>query len=531
MPMMVSFNESSHFALQQANKNSALADNALARLASGEKFTGPQDDSGSYAISERMREQIRSLSQDTQNTQNGSSMLKTAERGVSQIVDNLRSMKELAVDSANDSNTDEDRKTLQKEFGQRMDTINELVYLTRYNGKILLDGRYDRPKLDSAPVKNLVDAFKAADNATEETAGYTGGSGDWRFSVDKSFNKETGSSASNFSVEVDFSAMDTTGDFLESLHGQGFSILCGGCQQYINILFDANKAEEESTYNARANTSNTMAREFIIGVKDVRSSEDLAQTLFEGISAVRDQITQVAGFTSSANDFLLDSSHKLRMRNDDGKIYFTKDSVAMQFRNGIIPNPDMEELDALDNKRTTGPLWVQHGISSGQHSNFYIADMQTRALGAGQLFDHGELVKESDIARYNALNDNSTKQTEWVNFLKKAENKTVDDISVTTVENANVAIRVLDGALDYALNEATHLGAYLQRLEHTDANITTMSENAQSSDSILRDADMAKEMTNYAKYNILTQSAQAMLAQAANQNSSTVLGLLGEGED
>ena len=533
MAMMV--NASAQFSLNEVNSHTNEAGKALAKISSGMKINSAGDNSADYAISERMRVQIRALNQNTQNVQNGSTLLKTAERGVSQIVENLRSMKELAVDSANDSNTDEDRKTLQKEFEQRMDTINELVYATRYNGKVLLDGRYDRPALGAIPVKNLVDAFKASYYAVEQTGtNYNGGTGVWRFEVDKSFNK-TDDSASNFSVEVDFSAMDTEGSpLLDSLHGQGFSILCGGCQQYINILFNANKSVDESTYNANASSSNTMAREFIIGVKDVTSAEDLAQAVFEGISAVRNQITQVAGFTSTANDFLLDATHKLRIRldpNDSSKVLFTKDSLAMQFRNGIIPNPEMDELEALEKKKTTGPLWVHHGVQNDQHTNFYVADLRTSALGTGQLFNGGSLINESDIARYDALNDNSTKQSEWVATLKKAENKVVDDISVKTKEDANIAIRVLDGALDYTLNEATHLGAYLQRLEYTDANVLTMSENAQNTESIIRDADIAKEMTNYTKYHMLAQSAQAMLAQAVKQNNGAVLGLLQEGED
>ncbi len=540
MAMMV--NASAQFSLNEVNSHTNEAGKALAKISSGMKINSAGDNSADYAISERMRVQIRALNQNTQNVQNGSALLKTAERGVSQIVENLRSMKELAVDSANDSNTDEDRKTLQKEFEQRMDTINELVYATRYNGKILLDGRYDRPALGAIPVKNLVDAFKASYAAVEDLDRHFSKSSNateadpanWIFQVDKSFNK-TDDSASNFSVEVDFSAMDTEGSpLLDSLHGQGFSILCGGCQQYINILFNANKTVDESTYNANASSTNTMAREFIIGVKDVTSAEDLAQAVFEGISAVRNQITQVAGFTSTADDFLLDATHKLRIRldpNDSSKVLFTKDSLAMQFRNGIIPNPDMDELEALEKKKTTGPLWVHHGVQNDQHTNFYVADLRTSALGTGQLFNGGSLINESDIARYDALNDNSTKQSEWVATLKKAENKVVDDISVKTKEDANIAIRVLDGALDYTLNEATHLGAYLQRLEHTDANVLTMSENAQNTESIIRDADMAKEMTNYTKYHMLAQSAQAMLAQAVKQNNGAVLGLLQEGED
>ena len=100
-----------------------------------------------------------------------------------------------------------------------------------------------------------------------------------------------------------------------------------------------------------------------------------------------------------------------------------------------------------------------------------------------------------------------------------------DRILVTTKENANAAINVIENALTKALDMATTIGAIEARLEYTSANLTTSSENVQASESTIRDADMAKEMTNYTKNNVLLQSAQAMLAQA-NQNSSAVLSLL-----
>jgi len=140
--MMINFNEGAQFALHNVNRNSALASSSLAKLASGEKFAGVQDGSASYSISERMREQICSLARDSQNIQNGSSMLKIAERGIDRIIDNLRTMKELAINAANDSNTDADRATIQKEFEQRMSTIKDIAISTNYNGKRLLDGRY-----------------------------------------------------------------------------------------------------------------------------------------------------------------------------------------------------------------------------------------------------------------------------------------------------------------------------------------------------------------------------------------------------
>ena len=100
-----------------------------------------------------------------------------------------------------------------------------------------------------------------------------------------------------------------------------------------------------------------------------------------------------------------------------------------------------------------------------------------------------------------------------------------DETSVRTQKDVSDAISVVDGALDYALGEATTVGAYISRLRTTDANIVTMNETTTASESTIRDADMAKEMTSYMKNNVLLQASQSMLAQA-NRSSTDVLKLL-----
>ena len=100
-----------------------------------------------------------------------------------------------------------------------------------------------------------------------------------------------------------------------------------------------------------------------------------------------------------------------------------------------------------------------------------------------------------------------------------------DRLSVTTKENANAAINVIENSLTKALDQQITIGSVLSRLDYTQSNIITARDNDQESESVIRDADMAKEMTNYTKNNVLLQTAQAMLAQA-NQNSTAVLSLL-----
>ncbi|WP_318253533.1 flagellin [Selenomonas sp. AB3002] len=107
----------------------------------------------------------------------------------------------------------------------------------------------------------------------------------------------------------------------------------------------------------------------------------------------------------------------------------------------------------------------------------------------------------------------------------KLENAKQERVSVATREKAVASLATFDYALAKALDMQTTIGSIQMRLEHTINNLTVSSENVQSSESTIRDADMAKEMTGYTKNNVLMQAAQSMLAQA-NQSSSSVLSLL-----
>jgi flagellin len=106
------------------------------------KINGAADDASGYAISERMRVQIRGLDQANANTQNGNAMMKVAEGAVSSTVDILKTLKEKVINAANDTNTDADRQTIQKELDQSIDQIDDNANIT-YNGKYLVDGSHN----------------------------------------------------------------------------------------------------------------------------------------------------------------------------------------------------------------------------------------------------------------------------------------------------------------------------------------------------------------------------------------------------
>jgi len=139
MAMVVKNNMSAVNTLNTLNKNQSALGASLAKVSSGQKINSAKDDASGFAISERMRVMVRALDQATQNTQNGSSMMKVAEGAVNNTVEILKTLKEKAINAATDTNTDTDRSTIQKEINQFIDQINDNALAT-FNGKYLVDG-------------------------------------------------------------------------------------------------------------------------------------------------------------------------------------------------------------------------------------------------------------------------------------------------------------------------------------------------------------------------------------------------------
>lgn len=551
MAMTVKNNMSAVRALNILNNNSSALHKSLERVETGQKIINAKDNSSAYAISERMREQIRTMDQDSRNIQNGSALLKIAAGGINSIIDELRNLRELAVKSANDTNSDNDRATIQKEFSQRVSNIEELVFSTNYNGITLMGGDYGIKIADeeeAGDLSNLTKNFKSYSNAAVSN-NLTSGCvlNGQQVIAQNSFNLSGGS---EFKVQVDFSGLEAGTNVAANLHGKGFIILCSGCSQYINFKFDA--TTNSSGYDSSPDASNSLAREYTIGIKNLTDVNQLAAYMFNGIKSSNSA-------NSSAGDIVqIDSSHSVNMeKQSDGTYTINKTgSLALQFLTGSVEggqvvqsNDPKGDPEGSWTPKIYSPFKIHHGAKSNQAMNIYLQDMSLTYLRKRVIWetDISQLetlagdtdkynsyknylisekgVSSSDIDELEHLREDKEKYDSYKEILAGARTKTLDDARVTTAQNSKIALRIIEGALDYALEQAVSVGAYLQRLDYTHANVVTMGENTQSAESTMRDSDMAKEMTDYAKNNLLMQASQSMLAQA-NQDSSDVLGLL-----
>ena len=431
MAMVVKNNMSAISTLNTLNKNSSALSKSLQKVSSGMKINGAADDASGYAISERMRVQIRGLDQANQNTQNGSSMMKVAEGAVSSTVDILKTLKEKVINAANDTNTDADRQTIQIELDQSIDQINDNANVT-YNGKYLVDGSHN----------SHVDATTTSMTNQSLNTGST---------FDSTFTALTDRNGNSLNIQ---SSDTVTLSYVKE--GKTHTVTATGASSINDILGKGTAAND-----LKAGEATSVIGKDIAG--DTVFTADGASGLT--ITAAGTGIeNQISGITFSVTD--------------------TKGNVKKS-ANALLDN--FSESIRAQNPSNDNSINLQVGTKSNQAIKVGLTDMRAEALGL-------------------QAKDGTT-------------------LNISTKDYANAAINVLDNAVQKALDQQTTIGAVQSRLEYTSSNLTTASENVQSSESTIRDADMAKEMTNYTKNNVLMQAAQAMLSQA-NQSSSSVLSLL-----
>ena len=438
MAMVVKNNMSALSTLNTLNKNTKALSKSLQKVSSGMKINSAADDASGYAISERMRVQIRSLDQANSNAQNGGSMMKVAEGAVSSTVEILKTLKEKAVNAANDTNTDADRQTIQKELDQSIDQINDNANVT-FNGQYLVDG--SKNSATKATCTALTNQSLAESTGSETVLT------DLQARNGDSLNIQTSDTITVSWVKDGKTYTASTGVGSYTLDA-ALKLMTDGNEKLSDDIILSKGKESFIAVDGSGNSVYTASGESAISVTSAKS----------GIE------NQISGFTISITD-----------------------------NTGAVRKSANAALDAFDetlraqNNSDDNSINLQIGTKANQTIKVGLTDMKAQALGL-----QGK--------------DNST-------------------IQVGNQEQANAAINVLDAAIQKALDQQTTIGAVQSRLEYTQSNLTTASENVTAAESTIRDADMAKEMTEYTKNNVLMQAAQSMLAQA-NQSSSNVLSLL-----
>lgn len=415
--MRINHNIASLNTYRQLNANTVSGSKSLEKLSSGLRINRAGDDAAGLAISEKMRGQIRGLDQASRNAQDGISLIQTAEGALNETHSILQRMRELAVQSATDTNTAQDRSNLQDEMDQLTKEIDRISDTTQFNTKNLLDGSMG--KAVNTAVSNIV------------TSGVIHSGG----------------------------AAATTSSLLTSLQDANNNSLGIVVGDVVSVSY---------VVNGTTTTINTTVA---------------AATSIEGLDGNTAGVGTNVGFTTSATGQIVGEAAAAGFTGAvNGLTITVKDSSGNIKTAATNALSSFTETQAAQKVRTDGQATFQIGSNTNQNMQLSIDNMSSAALG-------------------------------------------VNSLKISTQSQANVAINAIDNGIQKVSAQRSSLGAIQNRLEHTINNLGTSSENLTAAESRVRDVDMAKEMMEFTKNNILSQAAQAMLAQA-NQQPQGVLQLL-----
>jgi flagellin len=467
--------------------NSATA-KSIEKLSSGFRINRAGDDAAGLAISEKMRGQIRGLNQASRNAQDGISLIQTAEGALNETHAILQRMRELAVQAATGTNTSDERTKIQDEMNQLRQEVDRIANNTEFNTKKLLNGDIAKMVTDSG-----TNAASFDDNAYRTTGSTQAGVYTLTFTTAATQAVVGGTGAANAyaTTTVNGGATQVHADAVGTLTINNKSVTIAATDTLNNVLEKINNltAETGVTASLVAVTDTATAAKSAIQLKSTAYGSDatiqvsgaLNQLKALGIAVDADTNTV---YSDAGTDAVATLSGGATVVESVGNKVTFSNGLTVKGIDGTVADGHTATVTVSSNNT----LDFQIGANENQNINFSINKMDAVALGI-----------------------NGATSTEA--------------ISVATYASAKAAITILDQAISDVSNERAKLGAVQNRLEYTIKNLDTSAENLQASESRIRDVDMAREMMEFTKNNILQQAAQAMLAQA-NQAPQGVLQLL-----
>ena len=497
--MVVQHNMSAMNANRMLSGVASTQSKSTEKLSSGYRINRAADDAAGLSISEKMRSQIRGLNKASDNAQDGISLIQTAEGALNEQHSILQRMRELAVQASNGTETNDDREAVQNEIEQLQSELTRISDTTEFNTMKLLDGSQSGNKVQASVSKS------ATANLTTEPA--TTGK-----SISAALTNTADGTESTYAVTVmdkDGNASTTTVKFTAGAdEGKDADAI-------IKALKNTDLADKfDMEYSTGAKTITFTSKEEGVSsnvvltqlgtaaaAATVTPGEDAYSKLAAGIGAykgegnIEDSIFTVNGekFAYVTDPTKLGDDYKdvnyVQTKADDGTV--DKDDAAamaklINAKTGIAAVADgTGNISLKAGSSNTGKgIELQNGANEGQTMSFTLDDMSADALGVG-----------------------------------------VGKVDLSKQETAKTATTIIDAAIKKVSKARGQMGAVQNRLEHTINNLDTAAENMQTAESRIRDTDMAEEMVNYSKNNILAQAGQSMLAQA-NQANQGVLTLL-----
>lgn len=490
MASVINTNVSSLNAQRNLGTSQMSLSTTLQRLSSGLRINSAKDDAAGMAISSRMTSQIRGFDQAVRNANDGVSLAQTAEGALSSSSDILQRIRELAVQSSNASNSSGDRQAIQQEVGQLTSELNRVAQTTSFNGQNLLDGTMGTANFQVGANANQVIQATGTNFLTNNY-------GDNRIAQDQVQAKLT-------STNVVAAKAITVAGYL-------------GSASYTTVASDTAKSIAAGVNNITASTGVTATARTDVNLSlaaesysfSIKSDNATAVTVSFTVGGTASSSTDYASAITAINAQTANTGVTAQYDNKNGGITLTNatgndivltngasantkfNAATLTAAGGLVASP-------LDMKAAAAVGWANGRVTFDSQASFAVTDAGS-GLGVGA-------AAAATTAQASTL-------------------KSVASLDVTTFDNAQLAISIVDAALASVNGQRAQYGALQSRFESTISNLQTTSENLSASRSRIQDTDFAKETANLSRTQVLQQAGVAMLAQA-NALPNTVLSLL-----
>ena len=473
--MVVQHNMQAANANRMLNVTTSAQSKSTEKLSSGYRINRAADDAAGLTISEKMRKQIKGLDRASTNAEDGVSAVQTAEGALTEVHSMLQRMNELATQSANGTNSNTDRKAIQDEIDQLTTEIDRVSETTKFNETYLLKG----------------DGAEKAHNVNAHDAGLDG------------------VTLTDKGDEVDVTLKTLNAGDKVSIAGKNYTI--GGEEADVTkLLTDAGVTDTE---NAKVTINGT---EYTYYTKTADGKNNLNKPGF--FATAPDKADATAKYENVAAIAKLKSST------------ITAGGKSVTTMGNVTDGVDDKDSSVITEKKAymLERAEIVKASSIGTDEVAKTTDNATVANATNTFTLTKGKVNYNDALSFNlhvgADADMTNKITVNIDSMNSA-GLGVKGIKADTEQDATYAIDAIADAISTVSSQRSALGAVQNRLEHTINNLDNVVENTTSAESRIRDTDMAEEMVNYSKNNILAQAGQSMLAQA-NQSNQGVLSLL-----
>lgn len=460
---------------------------SLQRLSSGYRINSAKDDAAGLAITDRMTSQIRGLNQAARNANDGISLAQTAEGALQETTNLLQRMRELAIQSANDTNSDSDRQSIQDEVVNIQAEINRIADTTSFNNKKLLDGSFGTAKFHVGSEANQVINVTTGDARGTKLGAYR-----------VNLTGEVGVAAATAAATAD-TVYDGANLIVNGFRGSATATIAAGATA---------KATADAINAETVNTGVTATAQTKV---ELTSIADGSYTF--SLSTGTNQTATISAAVSSG-----DLSDMVDAINDQSATTGVR-ATLNDAENGIILDDADGDTIVMQRKDTTNDAWTATVKGDGAGTADTVGTLSSAAATDTASFRGHTVVESEKSFSVGAAGVGANA------VATSASLSSVSSIDLKTQTGANDALAVVDKAIAKIDSIRSGLGAIQNRFESTITNLVNVSENISASRSRILDADFAEETAQLTKAQIIQQAGLSMLSQA-NQLPQSALSLL-----